>query len=61
MSSTKLENILKNAMRDTPFSGLLQIQISPKQSCHPTAIQMENKLCSLLIGIVCFVLDLTPA
>ena len=32
------------------FSGLLQMQRSPKQSSNPTAIHLECKLCFLQLG-----------
>ena len=50
---------MENAKHLT-YAVLLQIQISPKQSCQTRVKQMENKLCSLLIGIVGFVLNFTP-
>ena len=53
MFPTKVENKHRKCNGLAPlFSRLLQIQISPKQNCNPTAIRLESKLCSLLIGIV---------
>ena len=58
--TTKVTIFMENAKHLT-YAVLLQIQISPKQSCQTRVKQMENKLCSLHIGIVGFVLDFTPA
>jgi len=62
MSPTKVGNLSwKCNGIDPHFSGMLQIQISPKQSFPTTAIRLEKELYSSEFGKVCTNLNFTPA
>ena len=61
MSPTKVENNRRKCNGFAPlFSGLLQIQISLKQSSKTRDKRLENKLCFLQIELDVFVIQFKP-
>lgn len=58
--TAKVAYSVENAKHLT-YTVLLQIQISPKQSCNPIAIRVEIKFCFSEFGQICTNLNFTLA